>query len=256
MQGRWLLRIEDLDPAREPSGAAADIIDCLAAHGLQHDGKVTYQSTRHSHYEAALAQLRHSNRLYACQCTRAQLRQQAEQTGSHAYAGTCRTADLSDAHCALRLRLHDNCQHSFHDRQLGPQSEDLRETCGDFVLRRRDGLYAYQLAVVVDDAAQGITEIVRGADLLDNTARQIHLQQALGLPQPAYRHIPVLLDGNGLKLSKQNHAPALDNSQALQNLQSAWATLAQSPIGQATSCQEFLATAIQAWQPERIPHKS
>jgi len=252
--GRWLLRIEDLDPPREPRGTAERIMDCLHHHGFVADDPVWFQSERHPAYEDALSQLRDAGRLFACSCTRAALRQAYDSQGTQAYPGTCKSLGQPEDGCALRLRLGDESSHTFIDKHLGPQSEDVRNTCGDFVVRRRDGLFAYQLAVVVDDAAQGITEVVRGADLLDNTARQIHLQQALGLATPDYLHIPVLLDNNGLKLSKQNHAPAIDDSTPLQNLHAAWRLLGQAPLEAAhSSCEEFHAAAAQQWQPSRIP---
>lgn len=253
-RGLWLLRIEDLDPPREPAGAADAIVSCLAAHGLRHDGDILYQSKRHANYRNALDQLRHAGRLYACKCTRAQLR--AAECGPHAhrpYPGHCSNLDLSEKDNALRLRLCEPFEHQFEDAIQGWQCENLRDTVGDFVLRRRDGLYAYQLAVVVDDAEQGVTEVVRGADLLGNCARQIQLQRALGYPQPSYQHIPVLLDNNGLKLSKQNHAPALDPTDALKNLRAAWRALGQIDLRPTLDCSNFLDLATNAWSVERIP---
>lgn len=252
--GQWLVRIEDIDPAREPLGAAAAILECLAAHHMIADGAISYQSKHHQHYENALQQLRSSNRLFDCHCTRAQLKAAALQLGLRAYPGTCRYVSHPFESRALRLKLNQCSKHHFVDSAQGPQSEDLTKTCGDFVLRRRDGLYAYQLAVVVDDSRQGITEVVRGVDLLDNTARQIHLQQALGYQQPDYLHIPVLLDENGLKLSKQNHAPALDLSGALRNLERAWSALNQATIPQQSDCSQFLAVAQKHWNPARLQY--
>lgn len=245
--GQWLVRIEDIDPPREPAGAAAAILECLAAHHMIPDGAISYQSEHHQHYDNALRQLHSSNRLFACHCTRASLKTIALQSGHNAYPGSCRNAPLPLEGSALRLKLSQHSKHSFADSAQGPQNEDLTKTCGDFVLRRRDGLYAYQLAVVVDDARQGITEVVRGVDLLDNTARQIHLQQALGYQQPDYLHIPLLLDENGLKLSKQNHAPALDLSDSLHNLERAWSSLYQPIFPQQPDCSQFLVTAQKHW---------
>ncbi|MGB0865255.1 MAG: tRNA glutamyl-Q(34) synthetase GluQRS [Granulosicoccaceae bacterium] len=251
-RGRWLLRIEDIDPPREPLGAAAAILACLQAHRLHHDGPVSYQSQHHAHYDAALQQLRTAGRLYACNCTRAMLKEAAQRSGRNAYRGTCRDAQLPEPGHALRLRLLENCHHAFIDAAMGSQQEDLNRSCGDFVLRRRDGLYAYQLAVVVDDGLQGVTEVVRGADLLDNTARQIHLQQALGYRQPSYLHIPLLLDQDKRKLSKQNHAPALVLSRALENLESTWRALKQDPLPKQSSCESFLALAATHWNPNKL----
>lgn len=252
--GQWLVRIEDIDPPREPAGAAAAILECLDAHHMAADAAISYQSEHHQHYDSALQQLRSSNRLFACHCTRAQLKAAALQLGHNAYPGTCRNASLPFEDSALRLKLSQSSNHHFIDAAQGSQSEDLTRTCGDFVLRRRDGLHAYQLAVVVDDARQGITEVVRGIDLLDNTARQIHLQQALGYQQPDYLHIPLLLDENGLKLSKQNHAPALDLSDALRNLEQAWFALGQTEIPKQPDCSQFLAAAQTHWNPARLQY--
>lgn len=252
--GQWLVRIEDIDPPREPAGAAAAILECLTAHHMIPDGAISYQSEHHQHYDNALQQLHTSDRLFACHCTRAQLKAAALQLGHSAYPGTCRNASLPFEGSALRLKLSQRSTHHFIDLAQGPQSEDLTATCGDFVLRRRDGLYAYQLAVVVDDARQGITEVVRGVDLLDNTPRQIHLQQALGYQQLNYLHIPVLLDENGLKLSKQNHAPALDLGDALRNLERAWSALSQPLFPQQPDCSQFLAAAQQHWNLAKLQY--
>ncbi len=252
-RGRWLIRVEDIDPPREPEGAAQAILACLEAHRLIADEPPSFQSLHRARYDEALGRLERSGRLYGCECTRASLRQASTLGGGPAYAGTCRAKELPHSGNALRLRLATATSHHFEDAVLGRQSEDLRQTTGDFVLRRRDGLYAYQLAVVVDDAAQGVTEIVRGSDLLDNTARQIHLQQALGLPQPNYCHIPILLDDQGRKLSKQNHAPQLDNGVALANLQAAWASLGQQALPYTPDCERFISAAIRAWRLDNVP---
>lgn len=250
--GQWLVRIEDIDPPREPPGAASAILDCLAAHHMIADGAISYQSQHHSQYDSALQQLHASERLFACRCTRAQLKAAALKLGHSAYPGTCTNASLPFEGNALRLKLSQPCHHSFEDIALGLRSENLTETCGDFVLRRRDGLYAYQLAVVVDDARQGITEVVRGIDLLDNTARQIHLQQALGYQQPNYLHIPLLLDEQNLKLSKQNHAPALDLSEARGNLEYVWEALGQTKMPQQSDCAQFLTAGQKHWNPAKL----
>lgn len=255
-RGRWLVRVEDLDPQREPAGADRDILRCLCAHHLLGDAPPSYQSQRHPLYQHALQQLRQNGRLYSCSCSRAELKQTRLKTASTAYDGRCSTRGLPTQTNALRLRLAEHPKHHFIDAVAGLQTEDLRLTTGDFVLRRRDGLYAYQLAVVVDDAAQGITEVVRGADLLDNTARQIHLQQSLSLNEPDYLHLPLLRDEHGQKLSKQNHAPALDNSHALKNLECAWLALGQQPLPLQPDCPSFLREATAAWRVERISAKA
>jgi glutamyl-Q tRNA(Asp) synthetase len=200
--GRWLLRIEDLDKPREQPGAAANIIQTLDAYGFEWDGDILYQSQRHDAYHAALAALQ-----------------------AHIYPCTRSRKGLPTLP-AIRVRTHDNpiC---FSDGIQGEYCQCLTREVGDFVLLRADGLFAYQLAVVVDDAFQGVNQVVRGADLLDNTPRQIWLQQLLGLPQPHYAHVPLVLNEFGQKLSKQNLAPALNTSERLQTLVAALRFLRQ-----------------------------
>lgn len=204
-RGQWYVRIEDLDTPRCLPGGAASILRTLDRFGLHWDGKVVYQSRRREIYEAAVTRLQLDGWLYPCRCSRKEL----EQTGP-VYPGHCRhkSIDPSQPH-ALRIRVDPN-PIVFHDRVQGRQRWRLTEQCGDFVVRRRDGIHAYQLAVVIDDAELGVTEVLRGSDLLDSTARQIYLQRRLGLATPAYCHIPVLVDGKGYKLSKQTGAPAVD----------------------------------------------
>lgn len=216
---RWLVRMEDLDPPREMAGADSLILHTLEQHALHWDGAVLYQSTRHAHYRAALEQLTQQGHLYRCACTRARLA-----SLQHRYDGHCRQhPPAADAACALRLHL-PNDTVAFDDRVLGTQQQHLAEQ-GDCILHRKDGFFAYQLAVVVDDIAQGITDIVRGSDILPSTGVQIYLTHLLGGHTPRYAHIPVLLGADGLKLSKQNHAPALDDQQASANLTTALAQL-------------------------------
>ncbi len=247
--GLWLLRIEDIDPPREQPGAIDDILRSLEAHGLHWDGPVLRQSTRGERYETILDRLRDQGDLYACQCSRSEL----ARAGVIDCLGPCRSA--GHTHGAWRLRSADAGIIHFHDRLRGELSEDIRRVCGDFVLKRRDGLYAYQLAVVVDDADSGITDVVRGADLLDNTARQCWLMQRLGLPRPRYLHLPLALSANGQKLSKQNHAPALDPACASDNLWQALACLQQSPPPglRAAPPAEQLAWAVTNWRSGAIP---
>lgn len=223
-KGEWLLRIEDIDPQRESVEACEQIIENLVAHELQWDGDITYQSMRSSIYESALAKLKDKNQLYACTCTRKQLRQ----LNITNYPGTCRKAKHDFEDRALRVMV-DSKTISFKDIVSGEQTESVQDTVGDFIVRRRGPLYAYQLAVVCDDAAQNISHVVRGADLLDNTARQIVLQHHLGFSTPEYLHLPVALDAQGLKLSKQTGAPPLDNNSASDNLKAAWRLLGQNP---------------------------
>ncbi len=196
--GQWLVRIEDIDGPRTVPGAADRILRCLEAYGLYWDETVLYQSERDEAYAAALAQL--GDLIYPCGCTRREL------GNREYYPGTCRHGLAPGrAPRSRRLRVPDR-DIAWEDRRLGPQHENLTHTTGDFVLQRADGLWAYQLAVVVDDGAQHITDIVRGEDLLTSTARQIYLQECLGLPRPRYLHVPLVTDELGQKLSKQSKA--------------------------------------------------
>jgi glutamyl-Q tRNA(Asp) synthetase len=208
--GRWLVRMEDLDPPREEPGAAADILRTLERYGFEWDEAVVYQSDRGEAYEAALARLDEAGLLYACRCSRKQLARSAPRGAfGPIYPGTCarRPAERHGRY-GLRVRTHDEPV-GFEDALLGPYAQRLASEIGDFLVRRADGYHAYQLAIVVDDAWQGVTEVVRGSDLLDSTPRQIHLQRLLGLSTPAYRHLPVAVDASGEKLSKQTGAAPL-----------------------------------------------
>jgi glutamyl-Q tRNA(Asp) synthetase len=234
--GRWLVRIEDIDETRNVPGADSLILRTLEAYGLTWDEEVVWQTRRHSLYAAALRQL--GAKAFPCACTR------KEAPGR--YPGTCRDGiPPGRAPRAFRLRV-DDTPITFHDRRLGSFTEVLTESCGDFVLRRADGLYAYQLAVVVDDAAQHITDVVRGADLLDSTARQIFLQRQLGVPTPRYLHLPVVLNDDGQKLSKQTHAPPVDPAGDAVTLARALRFLGVPipPELQNASCDELLRAAI------------
>jgi glutamyl-Q tRNA(Asp) synthetase len=220
-QGRWLVRIEDVDTPRCIPGAGEQILNQLARCGLVPDGPVLWQSQRGEIYQQALDQLIAQGLAYPCGCSRKDI--EAAQTSpterhhAQVYPGTCRAGLNGKPARAWRLNVQAvrkarglPAMTRWTDRRLGEQAEDVEKEVGDFVLRRADGLWAYQLAVVVDDAAQGVTDVVRGEDLADNTARQIVLQQALGLPTPRYMHTPLVLGANGEKLSKQNGAQALD----------------------------------------------
>ena len=213
--GTWLLRIEDLDRDRNVAGADQDILASLQRCGMHWDEEVSWQSRRVALYEAALATL--ADAIYPCACSRKEIadsRITIDGASVPIYPGTCRNG-IAPGKVARALRLkvplspHRVVQ--FADRRVGLVRQDLTAEVGDFVVKRADGFWAYQLAVVVDDAAQGITDIVRGADLLDSTPRQIYLQELLGLPQPAYFHVPVVTNGAGEKLSKQTGAQAFDN---------------------------------------------
>ena len=233
--GVWLVRIEDVDAPRCIPGADRLILDQLAACGLVSDEPVLWQSQREALYQAALDRLVVSGLAYPCACSRKDIEAARQAMGlprqrheAAVYPGTCRPERgglQGRAARAWRFRLPDDARVTWTDARLGPQVQDVASAVGDFVLRRADGLWAYQLAVVVDDAEQGITHVVRGNDLADNTARQILLQQALGLATPAYRHVPLVLGADGHKLSKQNGARALDLSEPLAALNRAAAVL-------------------------------
>jgi len=251
--GRWLLRIEDIDETRTVQGAAQDIIAALAALDMRSDGPVLVQSQRKARYQ--LARERLGALTYPCGCSRKEIADSRVGTasdGAAIYPGTCRhgLAPGKEAR-TLRLRVPDPGQAGervqFEDRWLGPQAQHLAAEVGDFVLQRADGFWAYQLAVVVDDAEQGVTDIVRGADLLDSTARQIYLQGLLGYPTPRYLHVPLLMNETGEKFSKQNGAQALDLSQPLQALQQAAAFLGLD-TGAARDRERFWSLALTGWQ--------
>ena len=249
--GAWLLRIEDTDTPRCRAGAAEFILGQLATCGLVHDEPVWWQSRRGEAYGAALQALVAAGLAYPCGCTRAEIeavwaaRGVAHHPGAERpYPGTCRAGLQVKPARAMRFRA-GGLVH-WHDRRLGAQVQDVAREVGDFVLKRADGPWAYQLAVVVDDAAQGITDVVRGEDLADNTARQMQLQQALRLPTPSYLHTPLVLAADGRKLSKQSGARALDLSDPVAALQSAGAVLGL-PRREARGPQEWLAAALPAW---------
>lgn len=246
--GQWLLRMEDLDPPREEAGAAEAILASLERHSLHWDGDVMWQGQRAAAYDRALAQVENHGSLLECVCTRAELGPDGACDGRCA----ARPRD-NDTPRALRVRVPRDTVIHFHDRLQGPQSLDLGAALPDFTLRRKDGLYAYQLAVVVDDAAQGITHVVRGSDLLDSTFRQAFLQRMLGLPQPDYCHIPVITTQAGQKFSKQNQAPPLDDARAGCNLRLALRFLGQASPPARLGPRELLAFATEHWSPGRVP---
>ena len=250
--GRWRVRIEDVDTPRCVVGADQAILQQLVTCGLQPDGAVLWQSQRHDTYQAALDSLIAKGWAYPCGCSRKEIEAaQSQAVARHqaaVYPGTCRHGLQGKTARAWRMNVQAAEQAlglpaltHWHDRRLGQQSQNVGEEVGDFVLRRADGLWAYQLAVVVDDGAQGITHVVRGEDLADNTARQIVLQRALGLPTPQYLHTPLVLGANGEKLSKQNGAQALDLRDPLAALNQAAQALglsalpADTPVHQALS---------------------
>jgi glutamyl-Q tRNA(Asp) synthetase len=253
--GEWLLRIEDVDVPRSSGRVAADMLRTLEAFGFEWDGAVVHQSERSDRYQAALDQLTARGRVFACACSRRELATAALGIiGERVYPGTCRNAMAPGKNArAWRLKVDDN-PIGFRDRLQGWQEQRLQRDIGDFIVRRSDGVFAYQLAVVVDDAAQGITAVVRGADLLASTPRQIALQRALGLPTPAYLHHAVAITERGEKLSKQTGAPALDSADPLPALIAAWEFLAQPPPSAApASVVEFWQWARDAWTPTLLP---
>ncbi|APR93947.1 glutamyl-Q tRNA(Asp) ligase [Pandoraea thiooxydans] len=252
--GKWLIRIEDLDEPRCLPGMAEDILDTLAAVGMRPDEPVSWQHRRVAHYQAAFDALDAQGLIYPCGCTRREIADSLANTRARhttlAYPGTCRNGLQGKAPRAWRLRVPDGDAAiiSFTDRWLGQQRQNLATEVGDFVLKRADGPWAYQLAVVVDDAEAGITDVVRGADLLDSTARQIYLQQCLKMPVPGYMHVPLVLAQDGEKLSKQNGAQPLDRSALLSEL--AWAArFLGLPMtsDSAATLERFYECAIAAW---------
>ena len=257
-KGQWLLRIEDVDRHRTVEGSRDSILNCLEHHGLYWDGAIEHQTDNDDRYEAALEQLQQQQQVFFCQCSRAVLKQT-----SGPYPGTCRSKKTSHYIPATRHQpashtLRFECNEEaidFTDRILGKQSFQLAQL-GDFILRRRDSLFAYQLAVVIDDAEQSVTSVVRGADLLNSTPWQIALQQALNLPAMDYAHLPLITHANnGQKLSKQTGALAINNSQAANNIYVALTQLGQQlpEQGQRLSVEQLLTWAIDHWQINRIP---
>lgn len=256
-QGAWLVRIEDVDSTRCSVNAAHHQLAQLAACGLRSDEPVVWQSQRSWLYQNALDKLTALQTVYACQCSRADIAKAwlaqgitSERHKDMPYPGSCRGLSLP-FHAGMSVRFKvDKTALAWHDRRLGNQTQNVSASVGDFVLTRRDGLWAYQLAVVVDDAAQSITHVVRGEDLADNTPRQRLLQEALGLPHPIYMHTPLVLAEDGEKLSKQNGAQALEvgsPEQALAALQSAAKHL-QLQTSHAATCEQALAEWVGQWR--------
>lgn len=247
--GAWLLRVEDIDPPREMPGSAESILAALPAFGLVADQPALFQSQRHAAYEAAFEQLKAAGLVFPCWCSRNDL------AGGLHLDGRCLAAPADGREPAWRLRVPD-IEVDFVDALQGPQSQNLRLTAGDFVIRRVEGYYAYQLACVVDDAFQGITQVVRGNDLLDSTPRQIFLQRCLKLPTPAYLHLPLALDGDGRKLSKSERAHPVDPTDPLPALRRALDFLDLQVSSTARDPAGLLACALADFTPERLPHCS
>ncbi len=261
-QGLWRLRIEDLDPPREMPRAADRILRALEQHGLEWDGEVTYQSHHVERYTDVLEQWQKDHLVYPCTCTRRDIASMGGRYNGHcrhtpptdtqAAAWRIKTGQLPDSFASISPEV------TFTDRCLGPQYERVDKTVGDFILRRKDGLFAYQLAVVVDDIDEGITDIVRGADLLSSTGRQLYLYQLLGKPAPRYAHVPLVLGPDGQKLSKQNFAPQLDPTEAGKNLFQALVFLGQCPPAELAgeSLNALLDWGIANWALQRVPKQT
>lgn len=244
--GQWLIRVEDIDPPREVAGSANRILADLGRFGMQSDQPVMYQSRRTAVYEQAVNRLLGNNQAYWCGCSRSEL------PASGYYPGTC-SAGLPEGKSprSVRIRVADE-PIVFTDLVQGTMRENLAHTVGDFVIRRADGLPAYQLAVVVDDAFQGVSEVVRGIDLLDSTARQIHLQARLGLNTPAYAHHPVAIGSDGRKLSKRLDSDPLSSASPREAMQQCLHFLGQ-PCPPGLSLEALWHWALENWQLSRIP---
>lgn len=254
--GEWLLRMEDLDPPREQAGAAADILFTLDALGFEWDGAVVYQSQRLAAYQAALDDLVAQGRAYPCACTRSDIARIAQRgIDGFVYPATCRTglpADKSPRAWRLLVPQGDT---TVLDALQAAQAQAVAHAVGDFVLKRADGFFAYQLAVVVDDAWQGITEVVRGADLLDSTPRQCVLQAALGVPRPRYAHLPLMVNAAGEKLSKQTLAPAISAQEGVAALKTALLRLNHPVPAECSTVGEVWAWASTHWRLAQVtPH--
>jgi glutamyl-Q tRNA(Asp) synthetase len=247
-RGKWLVRIEDLDPPREQQGADILILKALENLSLTWDDSILYQSQRQEAYANALTQLSHNNQLYPCLCSRKKI--------GRIYKNHCRSRSFSETPSpfAVRLIVDSGTVIRFVDKVCGHQQEHLDRTCGDFIVKRKDELIAYQLAVSVDDDYQNITHVIRGADLLDSTFRQIHLQHQLGFQTPVYGHVSMITDHEGNKLSKQTHAPALDPDSASRSLHAALQVLQQNPPKQLVSAspEEIVSWAIEHWRIDQV----
>jgi len=256
--GEWLVRIEDVDEPRTVPGSADAILRTLDGFGFEWDGEVLVQSRRLDLYHSALVHLQLNGDVYPCACSRSEIKAVSSQPsvdGGLRYPGTCR-GGLPEGRAARAWRLKvPDLDFDFADRVQGMCRQNIEREVGDFVLLRADGQYAYQLAVVVDDAAQGVNAVVRGVDLLDSTARQVALQQCLGLPTPSYAHLPVVVNAAGEKLSKQTLAPAVNTAQGSAVLATAMQFLGHTPPAEmrGASLQDFWRWAISAWLIERVP---
>jgi len=248
-QGKWLVRIEDIDPPREQLGADIGILNTLDAFGLHWDQTVLYQSQQNDYYQQILSELAQQQLTYHCQCSRAQIT-----ALGGIYQGHCRTLQLSANQGAIRLKNPSQFSH-FNDLILGEYSADQVLANEDFILKRKDGLFAYQLAVVLDDIAQQITHVIRGADLLEPTFRQLNLFNVLNNSAPAYGHVPLAITTQGYKLSKQNKAPPLNNNYPQTELLAALTFLGQRPVTELTeaSVEQIISWAISHWNIVNVP---
>jgi len=254
-QGEWFLRIDDIDEKRTVKGADQNIIQTLDQFGFEWQGEIIYQSHCKADYQDALQQLIQKNLIYACDCSRQKIRRNARQSAyGYIYPGYCRDKNHQPEEYALRLRT-NNKPIIFNDAILGRQQQKLEQEVGDFIIRRRDTLFAYQLAIVVDDEKQGISDIIRGADLLDSTARQIYLQQQLGYHTPDYAHLPLAMHPEGGKLSKLTAAPAIKPEQASLELFKALDFLGQQAPAESkhATLNELWSWAINNWSLQKIP---
>ncbi len=272
-QGKWLVRMEDVDKPREMAGAADDILRTLEAFGFAWDGEVLYQSQRVAIYENSLSYLQHKGLIYACSCSRKEIADSATHNGidgaiypkicyqktskniSDKSASDFNASDSRTETASWRINVDDAGSIAFVDAIQGNVSQNLSRDIGDFILKRKDGFFAYQLAVVVDDAQQNITHIVRGADLLDSTPRQIYLQQQLNVVTPRYAHVPVVVSAQGEKMSKQTRATAINRQNAQALLYQALCFLGQQPPSdlQFSGVETQLAWAIKHWQLNAVP---
>ena len=252
--GEWLIRMEDVDITRKIDGADIEILNTLEAFGFEWHGKIIYQSEQTDYYQQALERLISQSLVFPCSCSRKQL----ASADSDIYPGTCRNRPLASKNGhALRL-LAKNTTIEFTDVVMGKQSQNIAQQCGDFVIKRRDGLFAYQLAVVVDDALQNVTEIVRGSDLLDSTPRQIYLQQLLGYATPAYCHLPLAIDSAGNKISKSDDATKVEIKDREKLICSVLAFLAQKPPADlsASNINDIWSWAVKHWNIGQVPTKA
>jgi len=256
-QGQWHLRIDDLDEQRCIPGKDKELIESLEAFGFQWNGQIAYQSKTVPHYRAALEHLKEQGAVYACDCSRKQI----QETGvkgieGPVYPGTCKDKGLSlDGKLAIRVKANKNPL-AFFDKRFGLQAQNIKQDVGDFIVYRADGYFAYQLAVVVDDYLAGITHVVRGADLLSSTIRQISLQQMLGQPQLNYFHVPLVLGKDGKKLSKSENGPKVNHQKPIQTLLAAWHYLGQAMPDEAPgTLEDFWAWASSEWHFSAVPRE-